>query len=138
MTATLTLEGQEDQVATWTGVKAGTMKVGLYTARSGSGKNVSLGNITPATFSGYTPVFANLVSGIEDANERMVYAGGPCTFTHNGGGTSNTITGWYMWDTGSGKLHYYEDYGAGVSMAVNGNFITINPKLYYGDLTPPL
>lgn len=138
MSATLTFEGQVDQVATLIAAKASDLRLGLYTANAGSGKSTVLANITACTFSGYaplTPVFS--VVG-NDGNNRQVWQAPTQTFTHDSGGGSDTVLGYYVWDNATGKLQFWEAFGAPVVISTNGQFISVTPSWYYGDLTPPL
>lgn len=138
MTAILTNEGQLDQLDTVLTAKSANLRVGLYTARSVYSKSSVLASVTACTFSGYaaqTPGFSS--TGVDGAG-RIVYAAASLTFTHNGGGTGNTVLGYYVYDTSTGKLQFLEDFSAPISMTSNGQTITVSPVWYYGDLTAPL
>lgn len=138
MAATLVFEGQVDQIATLIGAKASNLRIGLYTANAGSGKATVLANITACTFTGYaalTPVFS--VVG-NDANNRQTWAAPVQTFTATASSPSNTVLGYYIWDSSTGKLQFYEAFGAPVTINASGQFISVTPTWYYGDLTAPL
>jgi len=83
---------------------------------------------TDADFSGYTG-YAALVWGasfINGSNQGEIDAT-PVTWTHNGGGTSNTIYGIFVTD-GANNLIYAERFPAPVSMSANGDSITYTPS----------
>lgn len=138
MSAILPNEGQLDQIAKLLAAEGANLRVGLYTARGVYSKATVLSDITAATFSGYaaqTPAFS---SGGLDGAGRNTYAASTMTFTHNGGGTSNTVLGYYLWNNSSGKVYFLEDFGAPIFLGSNGAHVTATPTWYYGDLTPPL
>lgn len=137
MSATYALEGQKDKLDDYIG-GAGTIKVGLYTANAGSGKNTALSHLTAATFSGYATQTPSWATGTTDANLKYNRVGGTCTYTHNGGGTSNSVLGYYVWNDTTGKLLFFEAFGAPISMASNGDTITITPTWFEGDASTPL
>lgn len=141
MSATLTLEGQAQQLdLIISTITAANIKIGLYTARGGSGKNTALADLTAANFSGYTTggYATTWAAGSVDANNKWTRVGATVTPTHNGGGTSNTVIGYYIYDSSNSKLWYYEDFSAPISMSANGNAIPITPTLYCGDASTPL
>lgn len=138
MAVTLTNEGQDAQAATVMTANTGNWRIGLYTARGGSGRNVVLSDITFATFSGYSPGTPSFSVGSDTVAGRDLWTSASIPFAHNGGGTANTIIGACLYNSVTGKLHYYEDFGAPVTMSAVGNQIDVTPKWYYGELTPPL
>lgn len=141
MSATLTLTGQAEQLdLIISTVAAANIKIGLYTARAGSGKNTVLGDLTVATFSGYTAggYATSWAAGSTDANNKWTRVGATVTPTHNGGGTANTVLGYYIYDATTNVLWYYEDFSAPIAMSSNGNAIPITPTLYCGDASTPL
>lgn len=138
MSVILTNEGQEDQITSLLGAIGSNLRVGLYTSRTGSGKAVTLSGLGDATYSGYavqTPVFAAIA---DSAAGRERWQAADLTFSHNGGGTGNSITGWYLKNTATGKLHLYEDFSAPITMSASGHNIHVQTIIYYGDLTAPL
>lgn len=137
MSATYTLEGQKDKLDDYIG-GAGTIKVGLFITSTPTGKNVALASIVAATFSGYATQTPSWAAGTTDANNKFNRVGGTCTYTHNGGGTSNSVLGYYVWNDTTSKLLFYEAFGAPISMASNGDTITITPTWYEGDASTPL
>jgi len=137
MTAILANEGQNDMANILHGAIDANLRIGLYTARSVYSKSTVLANITAATFSGYavqTPTFAAF--GL-DANGKTQFAGVANVFTHNGGGTGNTVIGYYLYNTSTGFLYWLEDFGAPVTINSNGQHIDVMPNQYTGDLTTP-
>lgn len=140
MSATYTYEGEQANLDMLIStITAANLKIGLFTANAGSGKNTTLGQLTAATFSGYTSggYATTWAAGAIDANGKWARAGAVVTPTHNGGGTSNSVLGYYLYDAGASKLLLYELFSAPISMASNGDSIPITPTLYAGDLTTP-
>lgn len=138
MAAQLTFEGQVDQIAKLIGTVAADLRLALYTANAGGTKATILANLTEATFTGYaetTPVFA--VVG-NDANNRQVWTAPVQTFTAGAIGGPQTILGYYLFNTATGKLYFFEAFGAPILINTAGQFIDVTPSWYYGDLTPPL
>lgn len=101
-----------------------------------------IGDFTPADFSGY----ANVVMG---GNWSSVpsYAGfastvqgpGIATFTHNGGGVSNDIYGYYVKRTSDNQFLFAEKNPSGpVTMSTNGQIYVVVPVFSEGqwDLNP--
>lgn len=88
-----------------------------------------LADFTIATFSGYadeTPSFgsATPISGvmtITDSSQR--------NFTHNTGGTSNTVYGYYVVDTLAGKVLWAERFSASILMQNDGDLVGITLAL---------
>lgn len=111
----------------FTDVRLGVYK-NDYTPVSGS----VFADFTAANFSGYavaTPSFsaATTVNGrgeIIDSAAR--------DFTHNGGGTSNTCYGYYVYDNANSKILWAERFGSALLMAVSGDKIRITLHLAMG------
>lgn len=83
---------------------------------------------TEATFSGYAPITLTGSSWGTPTNGSISYA--QQTFTHNGGGTSNNIYGYYVTQVGSGILVYSErDPAAAFLIANLGDNIKITPTI---------
>lgn len=83
---------------------------------------------TEATFSGYAPITLTGSSWGAPTNGSISYA--QQTFTHNGGGTSNNIYGYYVTQVTSGTLVYSErDPAAAFLIANLGDNIKITPTI---------
>ena len=83
---------------------------------------------TEATFSGYAPITLTGSSWGTPTNGSISYA--QQTFTHDGGGTSNNIYGYYVTQVGSGILVYSErDPSAAFLIANLGDNIKITPTI---------
>lgn len=83
---------------------------------------------TEADFSGYG-AYQALAWGsafVNGSNEGEIDATA-LTWTHNGGGTANTVYGVYITD-GANALMYAERFAAPVSMSANGDKITYTAK----------
>lgn len=88
-----------------------------------------LGDFTEANFSGYsqsTPSFgsASIVSG-----KGKIIEGSFETFIHNGGGTSNSVYGYYVVDSATPELLWAEAFPSPISVANNGDEIDIKLAL---------
>lgn len=138
MGAILTNEGRQDVLTQYLSARGANHRIGLYTARAVYGVTAVLADITEATFSGYAIGTPTWVSFGIDANGNSDYAAAALTFTHNGGGTANTVIGYFVKDTASGKLLFLEDFGAPVTLNTNGQFVSVKPDMYGGLLAPPL
>lgn len=89
----------------------------------------TIASYTPATFSGYSGLSSLLwgsafVNGATQGESDAP----PVSWTHNGGGTSNTIYGVYVVST-IGNLAYAERFSAPIVMSVAGDMITYTPKI---------
>lgn len=115
-----------------------TYSCGLFTAPATPAVTDGSAALTEATFSGYAQV--NIVWGADalDANGNEKSTGSVCTFTHNGGGVSNTVLGYFVNDADNGLLLFSELFPSPMLMNTNGQFISVTPKLYLGKLDPPL
>lgn len=83
---------------------------------------------TEATFSGYSAVTLTGASWGAASAGSIAYA--EQTFTHNGGGTSNSIYGYYMVQTTSGTLLLAERDGAApFTLQNNGDNVKITPAI---------
>lgn len=138
MTMVLSDEGQDDILNQYITARSSNLRVGLYSSRTGSGKAVVLANVGAATFSGYAAQTPTWTVIADSTAGRSRQEAAELTFTHNGGGTSNVIAGWYLYDAGTSKLLFYEDFGATITMDSSGDNIKVKPTLYCGDLTAPL
>lgn len=83
---------------------------------------------TEATFSGYAPVTLTGASWGAASGGSIAFA--QQTFTHNGGGVSNSIYGYYVVQATSGTLVYSErDPSAAFLIANLGDNIKITPTI---------
>lgn len=86
------------------------------------------GNYTEANFSGYASVaLGDWNAAILNDDDKGEIDGDPATFTHNGGGTSNTVYGAYVVNN-AGDVVYAERFAAPRVMASNGDEIVYTPK----------
>lgn len=84
-----------------------------------------LADLTNATFSGYIQATTNFGSATIVGHKGKIVGTAPLTFTHNGGGTSNTIYGYYVKITATSDLLYVERFSSSQVMANNGDQIGI-------------
>jgi len=116
----------------------GNWRLRLFQNNATVDEDTVIGDLTEATFSGYIEATPTFGGAAINGNDNAQADGSSETFTHSGGGTNNTIYGWYLVDNGSGDLVWAEKYGAPVSMNAGGLFITVQPFAYCGPLDPPL
>lgn len=131
-------EGRKEQLQAIITQLGANLRVGLFKAIAVVDDTCVLANITDCDFSGYavaTPAFSD--AGFS-ANDNYQESAAAITFTHNGGGTANSVLGWYLYNTSTSKLHWFESFGAPVTLATNGQFITVTPLIFSGEVTPPL
>ena len=84
---------------------------------------------TEATFSGYAAATLTGASWGAASSGNITY-GSQQTFTHNGGGVSNSIYGYYVVQVTSGVLLYAErDGSAPFTLANNGDNVKITPTI---------
>lgn len=88
-----------------------------------------LGSFTEADFSGYSAAVPSMGTQAEVANKCQVVDAMPRNFTHNGGGTSNTVYGYYVTKDVGPDLLWAERFSAPVSMAASGDNIQITLKI---------
>ncbi len=91
-----------------------------------------LADLTEATFSGYAAiplVTADFAAISTVSNKARLIATAFSTFAHNGGGTSNTIYGYYFEQ--SGKILFAEKFDSSRVMDDATDAISIKPKLEY-------
>jgi len=86
-------------------------------------------DMTEADFSGYSQVGITMGSPTEVANKAKSVATAAAVFTHNGGGTANTIYGYYVYDTILGACLWAERFGSSQLMTNNGDEISVTAVL---------
>lgn len=110
-------------------LNAGNTRLGLFQSNTTPSDSTTLAGLTAATFSGYAvATVSTFITPTESANKARTQATS-VDFTHNGGATSNTIYGYYVYDNALSKLLWAERFDASVSMANNGDKISIQLKL---------
>jgi len=88
-----------------------------------------LGDFTVATFSGYAADWTTFGAASIVSNKAKIVASAPVSFVHNGGGTSNTIYGYYIVDLASSQVVWAEKFSASQLMANNGDTLNIPLQL---------
>jgi hypothetical protein len=88
-----------------------------------------IGDYTVATFSGYPgDVSPTWGTPFTNGDGKAETDAGTTTYTHNGGGTSNTIYGAYF-VTAGGVLVYADKFAAPIVMASNGDTFPYTPRM---------
>lgn len=121
----------EKSLNDYAGTFAGAYKIGLYKNNWTPAEGDTISAVTPADFSGYSTVGLATFSSWASATfstPRWTVTHADVTWTHNGGGTSNDIYGYYVVD-GSGNLAWAERYAsAPVTLSGSGQSFTVSPK----------
>lgn len=138
MTALLNNEGRIDQLATLLTTAGSYLRVGLFTSPTTNAKTNTLASYTAATFAGYSAQTATWSSPALDGNGNATYTGSTVTFTSTGASPTNVIYGYYLYQSGTGKVWYSELFSAPVTINASGQSITVQPTMYLGDCVPPL
>lgn len=113
-------------LASWIiGYPPSSLRMHLYQNAYTPVQGSVIGDFTEATFSGYASVSMTLGTPTEVSHKAKSVAVAPSVFTHNGGGTSNTIYGYYVQDSFTGDLVWAERFGSSQLMAVNGDSISV-------------
>ena len=100
----------------------------LFQSNTTPAEGDTAGTYTEATFSGYSAITLTGASWAAASGGSIAFA--QQTFTHNGGGVSNAIYGYYLTQLGSGILVWAErDATAPVTIANNTETIKITPTI---------
>jgi hypothetical protein len=89
--------------------------------------DLELGDLTQADFSGYSAVEVSAGTVTIDSNGDGQFVLAEATFSHNGGGTSNTIYGYYIRyaiDGSPASLLWVVKFAAPISMAIGTDVIS--------------
>jgi len=116
-------------LASWIAGVAPTIVMRLYQNNYTPVDASVLTDFTEATFSGYSAQGLTMGSPVEVANKAVSTATTPCVFTHNGGGTANTIYGYYIHETVLNQLLWAERFGSSQIMTNNGDQISVTAEL---------
>lgn len=112
------------------GMAGVTVKLKLFKSNTTPTQATVLADFTEADFSGYnyaTPSFGAATT--DGSNKGVIQDSAARVFTHNGGGTANTVYGYYIEDTTNGKLLWAERFDASQSVSANGDNISVTAKL---------
>ena len=127
-------EGKTDMLNVVRANVAG-MRIGLYKARAAAlAHGTTLAGLTEADYSGYarqTPAYG--AAALDGANDGVSTAP-DLTFAHNGGGVGNTVKGWFLLNTTTGKLWAAADLPADKTMAAAGDSIILSHSLLDNEL----
>ena len=101
----------------------------LYSSNTTPAETDTAGTYTEATFSGYSAITLTGATWGSPGAGSITY-GSQQTFTHNGGGVSNSIYGYFVVQSVSGTLLYAErDGSAPFTLTNNGDNVKITPTL---------
>jgi hypothetical protein len=117
-------------LAAWiSGLTPANLKMYLYQNNMTPDQDTVLADFTEATFSGYASQTMSLGTPTEVSHKAKTVATSPQVFTHNGGGTSNTIYGYFVKDSVTGNLAWAERFGSSQIMTNNGDSISVPGQL---------
>jgi hypothetical protein len=88
-----------------------------------------LSTFTEADFSGYAAASPTWSVATEVANKAQTNDSMPRVFSHSGGGTANTIYGYYVVSFAAPYLLWAERFPAPITMSASGDTITITAQL---------
>lgn len=138
MSVIFTNEGRKAALDQFLATYGPYIRCGLFTAPGAPSVATNLAGVTAATFVGYaagTPAFG---AAAIDGNGNALAAGSTVTFTAGAVVGSQTILGWYLYDSSTAKLLFIELFSAPLVINATGQTITVNPNWYRGQLAPPL
>jgi len=93
------------------------------------GEGDVLGDYTEADFSGYGSYKTATFGTPATSSGTSFVAGGSLYWQHDGGGTSNTIYGYYVTKSDDTTLLFAEKFGSSKSMAALTDIIQVIPRL---------
>jgi hypothetical protein len=137
MTAILVDEGRVNALTVYLDLVAANLRVGLFTDPPAPDVTTDLAGVTDATFAGYaaqTPAFG---APAIDGNGNALAAGATLTFTAGAVAGPETILGYYLYDDFFHALLFIELFPAPVVISATGQFVTVTPNWYRGQLDPP-
>lgn len=105
----------------------------LFTAPTSFTRATVHGDLTLATFSGYTSEALTLSSVSINGDGKAEMTGDQVTFAHDGGGTANTVYGYAVTRYIDSKLFWIELFEAPKEMAEEGDVIKITPRFTLTD-----
>src|SRR5688572_32940844 len=106
-----------------------TLRVRLFQSNTTPSQSTVIGDLTEATFSGYAAVTPSFGASATASNKGTITDSAARDFTHNGGGTSNTIYGYYVtYESGGSTLLWAERFDIAQTLANNGDKITLTAK----------
>jgi len=93
------------------------------------GPDIVLADLVEATFSGYAEEALTGQAVAQDINGTNFVSFGDGEFTHNGGGTAESIIGYYLVNATDSALLLVERFPEPVPMEANGDKIQIAPRI---------
>lgn len=105
------------------------VRLGLFQGTPTIDKDIVLGDLTPADFSGYSDATPAFDPAIILSDKGVIEQYPPTDFGHNGGATANDVTGYYVWDDLAGVLLWLEAISPSIHMENNGDTIELTARL---------
>lgn len=97
----------------------------LYTNTITPGVGTAYADLTEATYSGYARQTVDLSAPVLNVDTEEIDAAA-LTFTHDGGGVSNTVKGYAIVRTSDNKLIVAENLPTAKTMASSGDFVKVD------------
>lgn len=123
--------GEALMMGEWLSGIAPTLQMRLYQNNYTPVDASVLADFMIATFSGYASVAVTMGAPVSAANKAKSTATSASVFTHNGGGTMNTIYGYYIVDTVLNEVLWAERFGSSQTMGNNGDQISCTAVLTF-------
>ncbi len=101
----------------------------LYKNNLTPDQDTVLSDFTEADFSGYAQVSPSFGSASTVSHKGKIVDTSARNFTHNGGGTSNTVYGYYLVNSFDNVCLWAERFSSSQVVAVSGDTITITLAL---------
>lgn len=107
------------------------LKLRLYKNNYTPSQSTVIGDFSgnEANFSGYAAATPAMGASSTISHKATSVDAATRTFTHNGGGTANTIYGYYVTDAGATIVYWAERLPAPVTMGSNGDTINVTLQL---------
>lgn len=126
MASTLVNDGRKLILDSFVTHLSTNMKLGLFKSNTTIVAATAWGDLTACDFSGYAAQSVGFGSSAIVSGKASV-TGSEKTFSHNGGGTSNTVYGYMIYDATGPTLIFAERFSGPKTMAASGDVIKITP-----------
>lgn len=100
-------------------------RVGLFKSNVTVDENTVWSDLTECDFSGYSRVTPVFPSATLDGSNNGSSTAPQAVFACNGGGTTNTAYGWFVYDVNTSKLVFSDNFAGPKSMALSGDSVGV-------------
>lgn len=102
-----------------------SVRIRLYKNNLTPDEDTVYGDMTECDFSGYAQVTPSFGAASVVSHKGKIVDSAARNFTHNGGGTSNTVYGYYVVDSTGTRLLWVERFASPITMANSGDQIQL-------------